>query len=130
MFVGGYFERINDMVPLLCPIRFRQVILYKESVYSKIQEKIRKNKFIKKKKKIVYKYMIKNNKNLEWTKHNRNSCQQISGKERATNYQFQYRGTSSMGQPYRGLFSFEQIPQFVTELKQLLYNIDVLFVVP
>ena len=51
MFVGGYFERINDMVPLLCPIRFRQVILYKESVYSKIQEKIRKNKFIKKKKK-------------------------------------------------------------------------------
>ena len=50
MFVGGYFETINDMVPLLCPIRFRQVILYKESVYSKIQEKIRKNEFIKKNK--------------------------------------------------------------------------------
>ena len=62
MFVGGYFERINDMVPLLCPIRFRQVILYKESVYSKIQVKIRKNKFIKKKKNSVQIYNKKQQK--------------------------------------------------------------------
>ena len=50
MFAGGWFESINDMFRLLCPIRLRQVIFCKEGVYSKLQEWQKKK---------VYKYMIK-----------------------------------------------------------------------
>ena len=50
--------------------------------------------------KIVFKYMIKNDKTFQIIKRNRNYHQQISRKKGATNYRFRYRGANSVGPPY------------------------------
>ena len=57
------------------------------------------------KQKIVSKYMIKNNKTFQKIKHKENFTNKYKKKNRkkvntATNYQFSYWGTNSVGHPY------------------------------
>ena len=73
--------------------------------------------------------MIKKKQNFSNKKLQLKLHQEIPRK-RATNYQFRYRGTNSVGQPYQLLFLPDHIPQFVNKLNHLLCNIDVMFVCP